>query len=555
MWETHEVFNQVPDLTDYNLFATDAVLREAVVREGAARAVPALEAQGERLGRAETRRLADLANRHPPVLLTHDRLGRRIDRVDFHPAWNGLMSLLYADGVHCAAWTEPGAGAHVARAAGFYLHGQVEAGSLCPVTMTFAAIPVLRREPALYAGLADKLAAREYDGRDLPMAGKRSITLGMGMTEKQGGSDLRANTTRARPLNGGGRGRDYALVGHKWFYSVPTCDAHLVLARDEDIGDDALSCFFVPRWLADGRRNAVRIQRLKDKLGNRSNASGEVEFQDAIGTLVGEPGRGISTLIEVAAQTRLDCVLGSAALMRRALVEALHHARHRSGFGSPLIEQPLMRNLLADLALECEAATMLAMRLAAAVDIDGGDATGAALARAWRRILTPAAKFWICKRAVAFTAECMEVWGGNGYVEDGPMARLFREAPVNSIWEGSGNVMCLDVLRAVARDPEAAALLLDDFGSTCADEPALATALHALSSALRASGQSEWQARCIAMQLVQIAQACLLRRHAPQAVAECFVASRFERRRGQVAGLLDATPAAATLIERAWPAA
>lgn len=555
MWETHEVFNQVPDLIDYNLFATDTVLREAVVREGAAWRLPALEAQGERLGRAETQRLAELANQHPPVLQTHDRLGRRIDRIDFHPAWHSLMGLLYTDGVHGAAWTEPGAGVHVARAASFFLHGQVEAGSLCPVTMTFAAIPVLRREPALYAALADKLATRDYDGRDLPMAAKRSITLGMGMTEKQGGSDLRANTTRARPLNGSGRGRDYALVGHKWFFSVPTCDAHLVLARTED---DTLGCFFVPRWLDEGRRNAVRIQRLKDKLGNRSNASGEVEFQDAVGTLVGEPGRGIPTLIEMAAQTRLDCVLGSTALMRRALVEALHHARHRSSFGHPLIEQPLMRNLLADLALECEAATMLAMRLAATVDTDSGNTPDAgpercALARAWRRILVPAAKFWICKRAVAFTGECMEVWGGNGYVEDGPMARLFREAPVNSIWEGSGNVMCLDVLRALARDPEGAALLLRDFGDTCAGEPALATALNTLASTLRAAEGSEWQARCVAMQLVLIAQACLLLRHAPQAVADAFIASRFDRRRGQVAGLLDASPAAALLMERAWP--
>lgn len=556
MWETHEVFNQVPELAGHNLYTGDLALRAAVAREGAAWHDAALAAQGERLGRAETQRLAELANRHVPVLVSHDRLGRRIDRIDFHPAWSGLMEMLYADGVHNSAWSEPRPGAHVARAASFFLHGQAEAGSLCPVTMTFAAIPVLRREPALHARLALQLAARDYDGRDLPIAAKRSVTLGMGMTEKQGGSDLRGNTTTARPLGPGGRGSEYALVGHKWFFSVPTCDAHLVLARS---GDGA-GCFFVPRWLEDGQRNAVRIQRLKDKVGNRSNASAEVEFQDAVGILVGEPGRGIPTLIEVAAQTRLDCVLGSAALMRRALVEAIHHARHRSAFGRPLIEQPLMRNLLADLALESEAATVLAMRLAAAADAEAGntpavDAASGALARGWRRILTPAAKFWICKRAIAFTAESMEVWGGNGYVEDGPMARLFREAPVNSIWEGSGNVICLDVLRALGREPEAAAALLADLGATTAGEPALAAALAELNAMLQQPADSEWQARRIAMQLVLLAQAALLLRHAPQPVAEAFIATRLKAPRGQVAGLLDDPAAAAALLARAWPVA
>lgn len=498
MHQPDEVFNQVPPLADWNLYASDPALQEAVARQGAGWAAATLHTQGELLGRAETLQLGELANRHPPRLTSRDAEDRRIDRVDFHPAWNRLVGLLYAHGVHSSAWMEPRPGAHVARAASFYLHGQVEAGSLCPVTMTFAAIPLLRREPALYATLAERLAAREYDPRDLPLAGKRSAMLGMGLTERQGGSDLRSNTTRALPVAGGGRGGKYLLDGHKWFYSAPSCDAHLVLARTEE----GLSCFFVPRRLPDGTLNGVHIERLKDKLGNRSNASGEVVFRDALGILVGDPGRGIPTRIEMAAHTRLDCVLGSAALLRRALVEAVHHARHRHAFGRALIDQPLMRNVLADLALESEAALVLALHLAAAVDAETGHGGDPALARIRRRILTPAAKFWVCKRTIACVAECMEVWGGNGYVDDGPMPRLLREAPVNSIWEGSGNVMCLDVLRALAREPDAAALLFDDLADGCAGDAALTRALHQLKYRLRATVDLQWQARHIAGQLV-----------------------------------------------------
>ncbi|NMG17647.1 isovaleryl-CoA dehydrogenase [Aromatoleum bremense] len=542
MWRTHEVFNQVPVLSDCNLFDTDIALREAVVREGAGWHAEALRGQGEVLGSADTQRLAELADRHVPELVAYDRCGRRVDDVDFHPAWARLLGMLYADGVHSSAWFEPRPGAHVARAASFFLHGQAEAGSLCPVTMTFASIPVLRREPALFGVLGDKFRSRDYDGRDVPLAGKRSVMIGMGMTEKQGGSDLRANTTRARLLGAGGR--DYALVGHKWFFSVPTCDAHLVLAQ----ASAGPSCFFVPRWLPDGSRNAVRIRRLKDKLGNRSNASAEVEFEDAFGTLVGDEGRGIATIMEMAAQTRLDCVLGSAALMRRALVEAIHHARHRSAFGQVLVAQPLMRNVLADLALESEAATILAMRLAKAVE--AGDDP---LERAWRRIVTPAAKFWVCKRAIAFVAECMEVWGGNGYVEDGPMARLYREAPVNSIWEGSGNVMCLDVLRAVAREPDGSEALLRELSPVVAAEPTLAGTLNELAALLRSPDEMQWRGRHVAMQLVLLAQAALLLKHAPATTAAAFIASRLGQRSGQVAGLLAEPAAAALLIDRAWP--
>ena len=545
MWRTHEVFNQVPALADFDLFGSDAALREAVARHGAEWHAEALAAQGAQLGSAATLRLADLADRHPPQLVTYDRSGRRIDAVEFHPAWADLMRMLYADGVHSSAWLDPRPGAHVARAASFFLHGQAEAGSLCPVTMTFASLPVLRREPALFAQLEPGFRSHDYDPLDAPVSRKTSVTIGMGMTEKQGGSDLRGNTTRATS-NGRAAGglRTYTLIGHKWFFSVPTADAHLVLART----GETLSCFYVSRWLPDGSRNAVRILRLKDKLGNRSNASAEVEFEDAVGILVGDEGRGIATIMEMAAQTRLDCVLGSAALMRRALVEAIHHVRHRSAFGRLLAEQPLMQSVLADLALESEAATALAMRLAASAE----QSEDSLCERAYRRLVTPAAKFWICKRAIAFAAECMEVWGGNGYVEDGPMARIFREAPVNSIWEGSGNVMCLDVLRAAARERDALDALLQDFGETTAGEPPLQRALAALTSALQSPTESEPLARRTAMQLVLLAQAALLCRHAPGRVADAFIASRFDES-GQVAGLSQA-PAAPALLARAWPA-
>ncbi|HEX5126288.1 MAG TPA: isovaleryl-CoA dehydrogenase, partial [Rhodocyclaceae bacterium] len=494
MTTTHTVFNQVPVLQDYNLFTTDIALHDAVVREGAGWHGTALSRYGAQLGGAETIRLGELANRHGPELVTHDRNGRRVDRVDFHPAWFALLEMLYAAGVHCSAWAEPRAGAQVARAAAFFLQGQIEAGSLCPATMTFASIPVLAKEPDMFTGLRDKLFSRDFDARDMPLDAKHSAMIGMGMTEKQGGSDVRSNTTTAQPCGCGGRGGEYTLVGHKWFFSAPMCDAHLVLARE---GED-LSCFFVPRWLPDGTRNNVHIQRLKDKVGNRSNASSEVEFNDAYGILIGEPGRGVATIIEMASHTRLDCVLGSAALMRQALVQAIHHARHRSAFGALLIEQPLMRSVLSDLALECEAATVLAVRLARACEESGNDP----LERALWRIVTPAAKFWICKRAIEVAAECMEVWGGNGYVEDGPMGRLFREAPVNSIWEGSGNVMCLDVLRAFAREPHSADALKQFLVAACSDHPILSLATRELVVQLEASHAQESSARYIAQQLV-----------------------------------------------------
>lgn len=562
-WPTHEVANQVPDLPDCNLYAIDAALQEAVQRAAPWHAAT-LAHSGATLGTRAMRETAALANRHPPQLQTHDRVGHRIDSVAFHPAWHELLSLQRQANLQSLPWSEPRAGAHAARTAGYYLQAQLESGSLCPITMTFASIPLLRQEPALAAMLESKLFAREHDPRDLPIADKRAILIGMGMTEKQGGSDVRTNATVARAIKERGRGQPYLLTGHKWFYSVPHADAHLVLAQAEG----GLSCFFVPRWRPDGGKNAVLIQRLKDKLGNHSNASGEVEFQDAWGLMVGEEGRGIPTIIEMANHTRLDCVIGSAGLMRHALVQAIHHARHRSAFGRLLAEQPLMQNVLADLALESEAATLLMMRLAQAADVDHGskdDSETDPLERAWRRIVVPAAKFWICKRAIEFCGECMEVWGGNGYVEEAPMARMLREAPVNSIWEGSGNVMCLDVLRAIEREPQAWASLLQQLEETAAVHPALKTQLHALRDmAALPQEQLQMQARRLAQQLVLTAQSALMLQYAPQENAEIFVASRSDPANGRVYGTLgrtlnekpdiDSGNVLQRILQRAYPA-
>jgi putative acyl-CoA dehydrogenase len=545
-WPTHEVTNQVPELQNYNVFTTDVALSEGVRRERAEWHYDKLMQLGAELGRAEVLQLGELANRHLPELRTHDRVGRRIDVVDFHPSWHALLALLRRENLHALPWVQPRVGAHVARAAGYFMHAQIEAGSLCPTTMTFASIPVLQTEPALFAALQSKLFSCEHDPRDLPLEQKQSILIGMGMTEKQGGSDVRSNATIARPLNGQGRGGAYLLTGHKWFFSAPMCDAHLVVART----DAGLSCFFVPRWRPDGSKNAVLLQRLKDKLGNRSNSSSEVEFQDAYGMMVGEEGRGIPTIIEMANYTRLDCVIGSAGLMRQAFVQAAHHARHRLAFGKLLAQQPLMCNVLADLALESEAATLLMLRLARAFD-----APDDPLERAWRRIVTPAAKFWICKRALEFTGECMEVWGGNGYVETGPMARLYREAPVNSIWEGSGNVMCLDVLRAMEREAEGFLLLLDELDQAAHAHAGLQTLLGGLRRDLNTPlEQREMQARRFVQRLVLAAQGGLMLRHAPASVADVFVSSRLDAECGRVYGTLAATGLQQQILDRAWPA-
>ncbi len=444
--QTPEAGNQVPDLPDCNLYLADAALVEGVRCEGAGGRESELETWGARLGRAELSGLAAEVNRQGPVLQAFDRRGLRIDQVAFHPGWSEFLSLAFAQGMQASAWTDPGPGAQVARAAHYLMHGQIEAGSLCPVTMTSAAIPLLAREP-WFATIRPLLASREYDGRDVPLAGKRAMMIGMGMTERQGGSDLRANLSQAEPQGEGW----FRLTGHKWFFSSPMSDAHLVLARD---GDGHSCLHALVGWTTAA---AIRCASCGSRTSwatdptpaPRSNS------RPRWGAGSAKPGRGIATLIEMASYTRLDCVLGSAALMRQALVQGIHHARHRRAFGRRLIDQPLMRQVLADLALESEAATALALRLAGAFDRLEQPAE-----QALRRVLTPAAKFWICKRAIDVTAECMEVWGGNGYVEDGPMARLYREAPVNSIWEGSGNVMCLD--GAASRPPGTAVRRPDD---------------------------------------------------------------------------------------------
>jgi putative acyl-CoA dehydrogenase len=549
--QTHRVFNQVPDLADYNLFDTDPGLCAALDRLGGAWHTDALSGYGARLGDPEVQAWAADANRLTPELHTHSRTGERIDQVQFHPAWHHLLALLRSQQLQALPFAQPRAGAWVARTAGYFLQAQVESGSLCPTTMTFASIPVLSKEPALYRDLEARLFATEHDARDLPWRDKTAVMVGMGMTEKQGGSDVRANTTVAVPVRGEGRGAEYALTGHKWFFSAPMCDAHLVVAR-MGAADGPLSCFFVPRFRDDGSKNPILIQRLKDKLGNRSNSSSEVEFRGATGILIGEEGRGIPTIIEMATNTRLDCVIGSAALLRAALVQALHHARHRMAFGRLLADQPLMRNVLADLALESDAATQMMMALANAFEHADDDP----LAAAWKRVMTPAAKFWICKRALEATGEAMEVWGGNGYVEEGPMARLYREAPVNSIWEGSGNIMCLDVLRALQRNPDDGARILQDLARLSDGHAAVRAELASLQAMLHGPADAlEASARRFAQGLVLTAQAALMIAHAHPESAEHFAASRLGRQHGRVFGTLDADIVTlARIPERAWPA-
>lgn len=544
---THQVTNQVAPLEDYSLYETDPVLQQAVRREGAAAFESELREHGAWLGRAQTLEAAAEANRNSPRLLAYDPTGHRQDKVAFHPAWNALMTGIVARGLHSRAWAQPVPGAHVARAAAYLMQGQVEAGTLCPTTMTHAAVPLLAREPAGVIDYGrdwlDVLYSREFDASDAPIGRKRGALIGMGLTEKQGGSDLRSVATRAEPVGAPGRGQAYLLTGHKWFLSVPHADAHLVLART----DEGLGCFFVPRWVPDGPRNAVRLRRLKDKLGNRSNASAEVEFEQAWGALLGEPGRGTAVLLEMAATTRLDCVLGSAALLRQAVAQALHHAAQRQAFGTALLAQPLMRVLLADLALESEAATVLALRLARAVD-ERADP----VARALVRVGTPAAKLWVCKRAIAALGECMEVLGGNGYVEEAPLARLYREAPVNSIWEGSGNVMALDVLRGLAREAEALPGLRDELDRARGVVPAYDQALDDwLALVAQPDSVPQALARRVAAGLATLWQAALLIRHAPAPVGAAFAATRLHA----PAGIVGAAPIddPAPILARAWP--
>ena len=532
--ETHAVRNQPPEFGPCDLWATDSALREAVMREGGGAFDEALGDYGRLAGDALYRLSWD-AHRDRPRLRSHDRFGQRIDRVEFHPAYHEIMGAAVAHGVAGLSWAPqawrlPQTGAHVARAALSFLHHQVEPGSSCPLTMTHAAVPALRREPALQEW-ANMAATPHYDPRDVPMADKRGVTLGMGMTEKQGGSDVRSNETVATPLPGGD---DYALVGHKWFFSAPMSDGFLVLAQ----APGGLSCFLLPRWLADGGRNALRIMRLKDKLGDWSNASSEVEFAGARARRIGDEGRGVPVILDMVMLTRLDCMLGSAAEMRMALIQALHHARHRQAFGKLLIEQPLMRNVLADLTMESEAATAFAIRVAGAVERAPQNAREAAFAR----VATAIGKYWVCKRAPAFVNEAQECLGGAGYVEESILPRLYRQAPLNSIWEGSGNIQCLDVLRALQREPATLEALRAELESASGLHPSFDAWVAAAASetaSLLAAGADAAQTGSRAMVerlAVALQAATLLRADSP--LADAFCRSRLGGGRGIAYGTL-----------------
>ncbi len=542
---THEVTNQVPALPEHDVLAADPGLLAAVARWGDPDRTPDLHALGRLAGGAAARDLADRAERHPPVLRTHSPTGERVDEVEFDPAWHALLETAVGHGLTAEPWTgAPGSGAHAHRAAGFLTWSQAEAGHLCPVSMTYAAAPALAADPVLGSAWLPRLASRTYDPGLRPVAGKAGALTGMGMTEKQGGSDVRANTTRAAPDPAGPLGEGSALLtGHKWFCSAPMSDAFLVLAQ----APGGLTCYLLPRVLPDGSRNVFALQRLKDKLGNRSNASSEVELDGTWAARLGDEGRGIRTIIEMVAATRLDCVLGSAALMRAALVRAVHHARHRRAFGTLLVDQPLMRNVLADLALESEAATLLGMRLAHAVD--AGE-------RAFARIGVAVAKFWVCKRGPGVAAEALECLGGNGYVEENGLARLYREAPLNSVWEGSGNVNALDVLRALQREPESVEALLAELDAARGADPRLDAALGEATGAVRAATTAPAQAtaRSLVERLAVTLQASLVVRHAPTEVADAFLAGRVAGGHGACYGTLGedvVAGAAGTLLDRA----
>jgi putative acyl-CoA dehydrogenase len=534
--EKQEALNQVPPLVDYNLFLSDRTLAQGLQREGCEWAFEPLADLGRLLGAEEAQRWGFEANENEPVLHTHDRYGNRRDEVVFHPSWHNLMRTSVEHRLHSLPWLEKKRGAHTARAALLMMTAQNEAGHTCPISMTFSSMAALRAEPELAREWEPRILSSNYDPRLAPAQEKSGVLVGMAMTEKQGGSDVRANTTRAERI---GSSREYLITGHKWFCSAPMCDAFLVLAQ----GPKGLSCFFLPRWTPSGEKNGFYIQRLKDKLGNRSNASSEVEFADAWARLVGEEGRGVSTIIEMVHHTRLDCAIAAAALMRQGLVQAVHHARHRRAFGKLLIEQPLMRNVLADLTLESEAATLLMLRLSGSFDRRETDPRE----RAFCRIATAIAKYWLCKRAPVHVGEALECLGGNGYVEESILPRLHREAPLYSIWEGSGNVICLDILRALAREPDAAEALMHELKSGTGQDARLDRyvsgvesdlGLHLKHSLKNGGGESEGQARRLAEKLALAMQAVLLIRHSPTICADAFVSSRLAGDHGYAFGTL-----------------
>jgi putative acyl-CoA dehydrogenase len=541
---THEVTNQPPPLVDYNVYEADTVLVEATRREGADWAEERIAAVGAVAGSERIQALGAAANENPPKLRTHDRYGHRVDTVDFHPAWHELLGIAVEHELHSLPWKQPGVGAHVARASAFICMSQAEAGIGCPISMTYSVIPALRVQPELAAEWEPRMLSNTYDPANAPAGEKSGALAGMGMTEKQGGSDVRANSTVARPVNGGGPGAEYELSGHKWFMSAPQCDAFLVLAQAQG----GISCFLFPRWTPDGERNRFRLQRLKDKLGNRSNASSEVEFDAASAWLVGEEGAGVRTIIEMVNHTRLDCTIGGAAGMRMGVAQALHHSAHRSAFGKELIEQPLMRNVLADLCIESEAATISALRLARAYDeAIAGDED----ARALKRIANAVLKYWICKRAPAHAGEALECFGGNGYVEESGMPRLFRESPLNSIWEGSGNVQCLDVLRAMVKSPASVDAFFAEVLEASGAEPRLDPFVASLREQIPGDVETiELRARRIVERMAVALQASLLVRYGDPAVADAFCASRLDGDWGRAFGTLPAGTDFGRIIER-----
>ncbi|MFE7763807.1 acyl-CoA dehydrogenase family protein [Streptomyces sp. NPDC057438] len=541
---THEVTNQAPPLVDYDVFAADQVLDEAVERHLAPElldeAREELSGFGRTAGSVQVQEWGRLANENPPKLRTYDRYGNRVDEVEFHPSWHRLLGKGVSAGL-TAAWTRPGG--HVRRAAAFVVWTQVEAGNGCPLSMTHAAVPALRTDPALAAEWEPRLTSLLYDWDMRPAGQKAGALFGMGMTEKQGGSDVRANATAARPLAEDGT---YELTGHKWFCSAPMSDGFLVLAQ----APGGLTCFLVPRVLADGSRNVFRIQRLKEKLGNRSNASAEVEFDGTWARRVGDEGRGVRTIIGMVAATRLDCALGAASLMRQAVAQAVHHCAYRQAFGGPLIDKPLMRNVLADLALESEAATVLGMRVAAAYDAaEAGDDNE----RSFLRLAVPVAKYWVTKRCTPLVAEASECLGGNGYVEESGMPRLLRESPLNSVWEGAGNVQALDVLRALQREPGALDAYLREVGRARGADHRLDAAIKGLLTELADLEGVEARARRLVERLALVLQGALLVRYAPPAVADAFCASRLGGDRGSAFGTLPHTLDLASIVERARP--
>jgi putative acyl-CoA dehydrogenase len=536
---THEVRNQPPPLTGFDVFSSDAALVEGFARHAPRVGDDALVELGRLAGSEQVQEWDRLANENEPVLHTHDRFGHRIDEVEFHPAWHELMRVNVGHGIHALPWREDKPGGHVTRSAMFDVWSQAEWGHFCPISMTYAAVPALRTEPDVAAEWVPRLTSQHYDFGLRPPAEKAGCLAGMGMTEKQGGSDVRANTTRAEPLAADG---EYLLTGHKWFCSAPMSDVFLVLAQ----APDGLTCFLLPRVLDDGTRNVFRIQRLKDKLGNRSNASSEVEFDGTWARRVGPEGRGARTIIEMVVMTRLDCVTGSTSIMRKAVALAAHHVAHRQAFGAYLSDQPLMRNVVADLALESEAATTLMLRLAAAVDAGGEQ-------EAFRRIALAAGKYWVCKRTPNVAAEALECLGGNGYIEESGLPRLYREAPLNSIWEGSGNVNTLDVLRAIGRTPESVEAFFAEVGFAVGADRRLDAAIAELRDEITDPSEAELRARRVVERMALVLQGSLLVRFAPPYVADAFCASRLAGDAGLAFGTLPRGTDVGAILERAVP--